>query len=100
MPQTELTRTALLENNFNPADLLNLPSSLDTLQCLLLAQFYVNHSYTKKFAVKIFCFANRLLPLLGLHTNPLSSSQWLERTLALQAEDLGFYHLSIGHRNF
>ncbi|KAJ9083461.1 hypothetical protein DSO57_1034555 [Entomophthora muscae] len=69
LPQTELTRQAALENNLVPNDILNLPTSLDSLQCIILAQFGVWLPWMRKLHFRIFCLKNRMLSLLGLHVN-------------------------------
>ncbi|KAJ9048516.1 hypothetical protein DSO57_1034324 [Entomophthora muscae] len=95
MSQTEVVREAIQTNNLTESDLLNLPNTLDSLQCLLLVQFGSRIPWLSKTRFKIFCITNRLITLLGLHKTPPSSPLWLERTLALHLTSYGEYSLSV-----
>ncbi|KAJ9086019.1 hypothetical protein DSO57_1008532 [Entomophthora muscae] len=96
MSQTDLVRTAIFTNNLTLQDLTHLPNTLDSLQCLLLAQFGVQVSWMDATRYKTFLVINRIVSLLGLHKTPVSSKQWLERTLALHLVSVGSYSLSVG----
>ncbi|KAJ9055989.1 hypothetical protein DSO57_1037673 [Entomophthora muscae] len=96
MPQTDFVKEASILNNFIPKDLLCLPPCLDTLQCLLLAQYGVQDPGVERVRYRIFCFVNRLIPLLGIQADRPNSPQWLERALALHMESLGGYSFSVG----
>ncbi|KAJ9086025.1 hypothetical protein DSO57_1008538 [Entomophthora muscae] len=96
MPQTDLVRTAIFTNNLTLQDLTHLPNTLDSLQCLLLAQFGAQLSWVDKIRYRTFLIINRLAALLGLHQTLVTSQQWLERTLALHLISVGAYSLSVG----
>ncbi|KAJ9069514.1 hypothetical protein DSO57_1017835 [Entomophthora muscae] len=96
MPQTDLVRTAIFTNNLTLQDLTHLPNTLDSLQCLLLAQFGVQVSWIDAARYKTFLVINRLVALLGLHQTPMYSHHWLERTLVLNLTNFGSYSLSVG----
>ncbi|KAJ9068960.1 hypothetical protein DSO57_1023403 [Entomophthora muscae] len=96
LPQTLQQKTALQENNLTLDDIIHLPLTLDTLQCLLLLQFGTRPSWITKVRFRIQCTIHRLISLLGLHKTHKSSPQWLERTLALHLVALGEHGLSVG----
>ncbi|KAJ9051312.1 hypothetical protein DSO57_1005602 [Entomophthora muscae] len=96
MPQTDLTSAAMTALNITTDDILHLPNSLDSLQCLLLVNIGVRLPSIQKIQFGIFFMRDLLIPLLGLHVNQPSSPYWLERTLALHMTSVGAYHESIG----
>ncbi|KAJ9068957.1 hypothetical protein DSO57_1023401 [Entomophthora muscae] len=96
MPLSDLVKSAMRQNNLCREDLAQLPYTFDSLQCLLLAQFGSRLACLTKTRFRVFCTTNRLLTLFGLYQTPLSSPQWLERTLALHLLNFGSYSLSVG----
>ncbi|KAJ9071257.1 hypothetical protein DSO57_1038781 [Entomophthora muscae] len=75
MPQTDLVKTAMHTNNLNHTDITNLPNTLDTLQCLLLAQFGIRQSWIDDYRSRYTCTTDHLTSLLGLHMPCNSSPQ-------------------------
>ncbi|KAJ9075442.1 hypothetical protein DSO57_1036128 [Entomophthora muscae] len=95
IPETSLTQAAMRSLNLIPTDLLNLPTTLDTLQCLLLVRFGLKLSWVNNIHFKTFAQINRLVPLLGLHKSLIKSPQWLERTLAIHLINLGCFNVNV-----
>ncbi|KAJ9058077.1 hypothetical protein DSO57_1016073 [Entomophthora muscae] len=96
MPQTDLTKAAMIANAFDPLHLFSLPYTLDTFQCLLLAQFGIRQGSLNKFRFRLSIILDRFVTLFGLHINNPRSPLWLERTLALNFEGLASFHSSVG----
>ncbi|KAJ9056466.1 hypothetical protein DSO57_1032787 [Entomophthora muscae] len=94
MPETTSTTAALLYNSFRPHALLALPPTLDTLQCLHLARFFVRCPAIEPLRARISFYASTLLPLLGLHIYRPNSPHWLEYTLLAQMDAISLYNLS------
>ncbi|KAJ9056468.1 hypothetical protein DSO57_1032789 [Entomophthora muscae] len=94
MPPSNLTRAALKHNGFDASQLTKLPPSLDTLQCLNLARFFVFGANIAQLRFRIYFLANALLLLLGLHIYRPKSARWLEYTLLVHLDALALYNRS------
>ncbi|KAJ9060621.1 hypothetical protein DSO57_1028896 [Entomophthora muscae] len=97
MPQSELVKSAMDVNHLTHKDIYYLPNTLDTLQCLLLAQLGIRQPWIIENRIGISCLIDRLSTLLGLHiSKTLSPPLWIERKLALHLAILQHFFFSGG----
>lgn len=96
MPQTVSIQAAIAANGLTTRDFEQLPVSLDTLQCHLLVHLGIGMPRSKEVHVRLVRYTRTLFSLLGLHVNPPSAPQWLERTLAVCMYNYAYHRASFG----
>ncbi|KAJ9059196.1 hypothetical protein DSO57_1005118 [Entomophthora muscae] len=100
MERTDLTEAMIKEIEIEPTELLTMPPSLDSLQCILLVQQGILSYPLGQLRYQLYRLATAFTSLLGLHYCSRHSPRWLERRLALNFVSIGPYYSSSGYDAF